>query len=54
MELEAQTQAQAGLQVEARDDVELELLRRSLSALADEPVDQIVRQGCPCASLTAK
>jgi conjugative relaxase-like TrwC/TraI family protein len=45
MELEAQTQAEAGRQAEARDDVELELLRRSLSALPDKPVDQIVRQG---------
>ena len=45
MELEAQTQAEAGQQAEARDEVELELLRRSLSALPDEPVDQVVHQG---------
>jgi hypothetical protein len=45
MELEAQTQAEAGRQAEARDDVEPELLRRSLSALPDKPVDQFVRQG---------
>jgi len=45
MELEAQIQAEAGQQAQARNDVELELLRRSLSALPDEPVDQIVHQG---------
>jgi hypothetical protein len=49
MGLDAQTRAGAGRQAEARDDVELELLRRSLSALPDEPVDQIVHQGyCLC------
>jgi hypothetical protein len=49
MGLEAQTRAEAGRQAEAREDVELELLRRSLSALPDEPVDQIVHQGyCLC------
>jgi hypothetical protein len=36
MELEAQTQAEAGLQAEARDEVELELLHRSASTLPDE------------------
>ena len=45
MELEAQTQAEAGRQAEARDGPELELLRRSSSALPDEPVNQTVRQG---------
>jgi hypothetical protein len=45
MELEAQTQAEAGRSAQARDDVELEPLRRSLSALPDEPVDQVVHQG---------
>jgi hypothetical protein len=35
MELEAQTQAEAGQQAEARGEVELELLRRSLSAFLD-------------------
>jgi conjugative relaxase-like TrwC/TraI family protein len=45
MELEAQTQAEAGQQAEARNDVELELLRCSLSALPDEPVYQVVHQG---------
>jgi hypothetical protein len=40
-----QTRAEAGRKAEARDDVELELLRRSLSALPDEPVDQAVHQG---------
>jgi hypothetical protein len=54
MELEAQTQAEAGRQAEARDDVELELLRRSLSALPDEPVDQIVHQGYRLCSLITK
>ena len=39
MELEAQTQAEAGQQAEARDEVELELLRRSLSALPDNPAN---------------
>ena len=39
MELQAQTQAQAGQQAEARDEVELELLRRSSNALPDKPVD---------------
>ena len=49
MGLEAQTRAEAGRQAEAREDIELELLRRSLSALPDEPVDQIVHQGyCLC------
>jgi len=42
MELEAQTQALVGQQAEARDEVELELLCRSASALPDEPVDQII------------
>ena len=45
IELEAQTQAEAGHQVEARDEVELELLCRSFSPLPDEPVDQVVQQG---------
>jgi hypothetical protein len=45
MELEAQTQAEAGQQAEAWDDVELELLLRSLGAFPDEPVDQLVQQG---------
>jgi hypothetical protein len=45
MELEAQTQAEVGQQAEARDEVELELLCRSASALPDEPVDQIIYQG---------
>jgi hypothetical protein len=36
MELEAQTQAESGLQAEARDDVELELLCRSLNARVSE------------------
>jgi hypothetical protein len=45
MGLEAQTQAETGQQAETRDDLELELLRRSFSALPDEPVDQIVHQG---------
>ena len=45
MELEAQTQAEAGRQAEARDGAELELLRRSASALPDEPVNQTVHQG---------
>jgi hypothetical protein len=45
MELEAQTQAEARQQAEAQDKVELELLRRSLSALPNEFVDQVVRQG---------
>ena len=47
MELEAQTQAEAGQQAEARDDVELdlELLRCGLSQLPDESVDQVVQQG---------
>jgi hypothetical protein len=44
-ELEVQPQAGAGRQAQARDDVELELLRLSLSALPDEPVDQTVHQG---------
>jgi hypothetical protein len=35
-----QTRVEAGRQAEARDDVELELLRRSWSALRDEPIDQ--------------
>jgi hypothetical protein len=45
MELEAQTQA--GQQAEARDDVELEfeLLRRGLSPLPDQSVDQVVQEG---------
>jgi hypothetical protein len=49
IELEAQTQAEAGQQAEARDDVELELLPCGVSALPDEPVDQVVHQGyCLC------
>ena len=44
MEREAQTQAEAGQQPEARDEVELELLGRSSSALPDESVDQVVHQ----------
>jgi hypothetical protein len=44
MELEAQTQAEAGQQAQARDEVELELLRRSSSALPDESVDQVAHQ----------
>ena len=51
MELEAQTQAEARQQAHARDDVELELLHRCLSVLPDEPVDQVVHRGYPCASL---
>jgi hypothetical protein len=50
MELEAQTQAEAEQQTEARDDVELELLPRCLSALPDEPVDQIVLIATACRS----
>jgi hypothetical protein len=38
-----QTRVEAGRQAEARH-VELELLRRSRSALPDEPVDQVVHQ----------
>ena len=45
IELEAQIQAEAGQQAEARDEAELELLRGSLSALPNEPVDQLVHQG---------
>jgi hypothetical protein len=37
MKLEAQTQAEAGHQAEARDELELELLPCGLSALSDEP-----------------
>jgi conjugative relaxase-like TrwC/TraI family protein len=45
MGLEAQTQAEAGQQPETRVDLELEPLRRTLSALPDEPVDPIAHQG---------
>ena len=45
MELEAQTQAEARQQAKARDDIELELLPRGLSAFPDESVDQLVHQG---------
>jgi conjugative relaxase-like TrwC/TraI family protein len=45
MELEAQTQAEAGQQAEAQYEVELELLRRSSSAPPDQPVDQVIHQG---------
>jgi len=45
IELEAQAQAEAGQQAQARDEPELEPLRRSLGALPDEPVDQVVHQG---------
>jgi hypothetical protein len=45
MEREARAQAEAGQQAQARDEAELELLRRSLSALPDEPIDQVVHQG---------
>jgi hypothetical protein len=46
IEREAEPQPQAGQQAEARDDVELQLLRRGSSAFPDEPVDQVVQQGC--------
>ena len=39
MEVEAQTQAEARQQAQARDEVELELLCRSLSALQDNPAN---------------
>ena len=45
IELEAQAQAEAGQQAQARDEPELELLRLSLGALTDEPVDQVVQPG---------
>ncbi len=54
MELEAQTQVEAGRQAQTRDDVELELLRRSLSTLPDEPVDQIVHQSHRLCLATAR
>ena len=44
IDLEAQAQSEAGQQAQARDEVELELLRRSSSVLPDEPVDQVIHQ----------
>ena len=38
-------QAEGEQQAQAQDEAELELLRRSLSALPDEPVDQLAHQG---------
>ena len=38
-------QAKGEQQAQAQDEAELELSRRSLSALPDEPVDQFVHQG---------
>ena len=51
MELEAQAQAEAGQQTQARDDVELERLRRSLGPHPDETVDQMSIRATACASL---
>ena len=53
MELEAQTQAEAGQQAEARDDVELELLCRSLSALPDNLIKRLARERAAAVSSTA-
>ena len=45
MELQAQTQAEAGHQAEARDDIELELLPRQLERVPARARDQVVHQG---------
>ncbi|HWM95894.1 MAG TPA: hypothetical protein VNO54_02455, partial [Streptosporangiaceae bacterium] len=51
MELEAQAQAEAGQQAQARDDVELERLRRSFGPHPDETVHQMSIRATACASL---
>jgi hypothetical protein len=45
MEMEVRADPHPGQQAEARHDFELELLRRSSSALPDEPVNQVAQQG---------